>query len=62
MNFSTGFSVCFFLSGTPPRIDKRTIDYTNLKIWEGDNPPIPFSFMNDRVWINVSVIDWNYSN
>ncbi|KAL1140238.1 hypothetical protein AAG570_000170 [Ranatra chinensis] len=38
-------------TGTPPRIDGRTIDYSVCTPQEGDNPPIPFSFMNDRVWI-----------
>lgn len=39
-------------TGTPPRIHKDTIDYSNLVVQKGDSPPVPFSFMNDRVWIN----------
>lgn len=39
-------------TGTPPRIHKDTIDYSNLIVQKGDSPPVPFSFMNDRVWIN----------
>ncbi|EFX85424.1 hypothetical protein DAPPUDRAFT_45739 [Daphnia pulex] len=38
-------------TGTPPRLDGRTIDYSVCEIQRGDDPPIPFSFMNDRVWI-----------
>lgn len=40
-------------TGTPPRIKKDTIDYTNLSVQLGDSPPVPFSFMNDRVWIDA---------
>ncbi|XP_064618696.1 protein MTO1 homolog, mitochondrial-like [Lineus longissimus] len=46
-----GFKLGRLKTGTPPRIDKRTINYTNLQPMGGDDPPIPFSFMNDRVWI-----------
>lgn len=40
-------------SGTPPRLERDSIDFTNLPRVDGDNPPIPFSFMNDTVWIKV---------
>lgn len=40
-------------TGTPPRIKKDTIDYTNARIQLGDSPPVPFSFMNERVWIDT---------
>lgn len=40
-------------TGTPPRINGDTIDYSVCSIQEGDDPPMPFSFMNDRVWIEV---------
>ncbi|XP_054289957.1 protein MTO1 homolog, mitochondrial isoform X2 [Macrosteles quadrilineatus] len=36
---------------TPPRLDGRTIDYSVCTPQYGDNPPVPFSFMNDSVWI-----------
>lgn len=39
-------------TGTPPRIYKDTVDYSNLIVQKGDSPPVPFSFMSDRVWIN----------
>ena len=44
----------FQFSGTPPRIDKNTIDYSQTEVQPADTDPIPFSFMNDRVWIDVS--------
>jgi tRNA uridine 5-carboxymethylaminomethyl modification enzyme len=44
-----GFTVGRLKTGTCPRIDGRTIDYSNLQIQYGDDLPVPFSFMNDRV-------------
>ncbi|KAJ9597787.1 hypothetical protein L9F63_011395, partial [Diploptera punctata] len=38
-------------TGTPPRLDGRTIDYSVCDVQHGDNPPVPFSFMNDTVWM-----------
>lgn len=40
-------------TGTPPRIKKDSIDFSKLSIQLGDSPPVPFSFMNDRVWIDA---------
>lgn len=48
-----GFGMGRLKTGTPPRLDGRTIDYTHLKIEHADNPPRPFSFMNDRVHIDA---------
>ena len=39
-----GLSVRMFKTGTPPRIDGRSIDFTNLERQDSDNPPVPFSF------------------
>jgi tRNA uridine 5-carboxymethylaminomethyl modification enzyme len=47
--------VChLYFLGTPPRLDGRNIDYSVCVEQEGDDPPIPFSFMNDTVWIKVN--------
>ena len=43
-------------SGTPPRIDGRTIKYTFLEKQFGDNPPTPFSFLNTQKGIQVTII------
>ncbi|MBI3601284.1 MAG: tRNA uridine-5-carboxymethylaminomethyl(34) synthesis enzyme MnmG [Candidatus Omnitrophica bacterium] len=39
-----GFAVRMFKTGTPPRLDGRTIDFTNLERQDSDHPPVPFSF------------------
>lgn len=44
--FSVGFKVDRMKTGTPPRIDVRSIDLTKLQIQEGDSTPAKFSFLN----------------
>lgn len=36
-------------TGTPPRLDANTINWSVLEKQEGDKPPRPFSFINDQV-------------
>jgi len=43
------FSLARLKTGTPPRIHRDSIDFSNLEKQEGDNPPIPFSFLNSQV-------------
>ncbi|GIV58796.1 MAG: tRNA uridine 5-carboxymethylaminomethyl modification enzyme MnmG [Rhodothermaceae bacterium] len=42
-----GFESGRLKTGTPPRVDGRTIDYTALEEQPGDPDPRPFSFMTD---------------
>src|SRR6056297_2208886 len=44
-----GFEVGRLKTGTPPRIDGRSIDYEKLEIQYGDEDPSPFSFMTDTL-------------
>ncbi|MBP5373122.1 MAG: tRNA uridine-5-carboxymethylaminomethyl(34) synthesis enzyme MnmG [Clostridia bacterium] len=44
-----GFNVRRFKTGTPARIDGRTIDYSKCDIQEGETDVYPFSFLSPRV-------------
>uniref|UniRef100_A0A336LZH0 CSON008936 protein n=1 Tax=Culicoides sonorensis TaxID=179676 RepID=A0A336LZH0_CULSO len=48
-----GFQMGRLKTGTPPRIMKDSINFDSLQKMYGDDPPVPFSFMNDRVWIDA---------
>jgi tRNA uridine 5-carboxymethylaminomethyl modification enzyme len=39
-----GFDVGRLKTGTPPRLDRRTIDFSHFKVQPGDPVPTPFSF------------------
>ncbi len=43
-----GFPLRRFKTGTPARIDVRTIDFDEMTPQPGDEPVIPFSFLTDR--------------
>ena len=44
-----GFTVRRFKTGTPARVDGRTIDYSKCEIQEGDPTVYPFSYLSDAV-------------
>ena len=46
-----GFRLGRMKTGTPPRLDGRTIDYSILQEQPGDEPPLPFSFMTDKITV-----------
>jgi tRNA uridine 5-carboxymethylaminomethyl modification enzyme len=46
---SLGFRIERFKTGTPARLNSRTIDYSKTEIQPGDSDPQPFSFMTDRL-------------
>ena len=42
-------------TGTPPRLDGRTIAFDRLEEQQGDDPPVPFSAMTDRIEVPQTV-------
>lgn len=44
-----GFALGRLKTGTPPRLDGRTIDWQSLESQSADDNPLPFSLMTDRI-------------
>ena len=46
-----------FKTGTPARVDKRSVDFSKMEAQKGDEPIVPFSFSTDRDSIQKEQID-----
>jgi tRNA uridine 5-carboxymethylaminomethyl modification enzyme len=46
---SFGFAWGRLKTGTPPRLHRRSIDFTRFEAQRGDDPPVPFSFLSGAI-------------
>ncbi|KAF2205852.1 glucose-inhibited division protein A subfamily [Delitschia confertaspora ATCC 74209] len=52
-----GFTLGRLKTGTPPRLDSKSINFDVLEAQDGDNPPMPFSYLNDRVQVEQQLLN-----
>lgn len=57
-----GLSMRRFKTGTPPRVNARTVDFDEMELQPGDTDIEPFSFENDAVAYNRAVCYLTYTN
>lgn len=57
-----GFELARFKTGTPCRLNGRTIDFSQTEIQPGDSDPRPFSFATDRLAQDQMVCHITYTN
>ena len=52
-----GFPLLRFKTGTPARVDRRSLDFSQMEVQKGDVPVIPFSFSTDPVSVQIEQDD-----
>ncbi len=57
-----GFEVGRLKTGTPPRLDKNSIDFSVMIPQPGDHPPTPFSYRTDRIDTPQMLCHLTYTN
>ena len=50
-----------FKTGTPPRVNARSIDFSKMEVQTGDEDPLPFSFSTEKVRENRAVCWLTYT-
>ena len=59
---SLGLSLRRFKTGTPPRINARSVDFSKMELQEGDAQTMPFSFETAERPVNRAVCYLTYTN
>ena len=59
---SLGLQLRRFKTGTPPRINRRSIDFSKMELQPGDEIPEPFSFRTEQPPVNTAVCYLTYTN
>jgi tRNA uridine 5-carboxymethylaminomethyl modification enzyme len=57
-----GFEIGRLKTGTPPRLDRDTIDFSAMIRQAGDDPPPPFSYRTDRIRVPQLDCHLTYTN
>ena len=57
-----GLSLRRFKTGTPPRINARSVDFSKMQVQEGDTEPEPFSFQTETPPVNRARCWLTYTN
>ena len=57
-----GISLRRFKTGTPARVLKSSIDFTNLEVQQGDEPIVPFSYDTEEPLENKAVCHVSWTN
>ena len=57
-----GLSIRRFKTGTPPRVNRRSVDFSKMEIQPGDDVPVPFSFTTETLPENRAVCWLTYTN
>jgi tRNA uridine 5-carboxymethylaminomethyl modification enzyme len=57
-----GFETGRLKTGTPPRLNGRTIDFSKTEVQPGDEPPPPFSFRHDHLDVEQMPCHLTYTN
>ena len=57
-----GLSLRRFKTGTPPRVNRRSVDFSRMELQAGDDRPEPFSFRTETPVTNTAVCYLTYTN